>query len=81
MPEGKWSHYSSKTWRCRIEDGVNGATRWGIVQGERLAINVHEFRTLEQDETEKLAVKRMSASYKDQSGSCMFQLSERTNSL
>lgn len=46
MPEGKLSHYSSKTWRCRIEDRVNGATRWYIVQGKKPVISVPEFRPL-----------------------------------
>lgn len=46
MPEGKLSHCSSKTWRCRIEDRVNRATRWCIVQEKRPAINVPEFRPL-----------------------------------
>lgn len=46
MPEGKLSHYSSKAWKCRMEDRVNGATRWCIVRQERPAINFPEFRPL-----------------------------------
>lgn len=61
MPEGKLSHYSSKAWKCRMEDRVNGATRWCIVRRERPAINFPEFKSLASKGAEvELAAKTLS---------------------